>query len=1018
MASNYDAIRADNIRRYGEETHHLSFLGRLYPDRTHFIFELLQNAEDEGASKIRFDLLQDRLEVRHDGCPFDEDDVRGICGVGEGTKAEDLTQIGKFGIGFKSVYAYTTAPEVHSGDEHFRIEYYVRPHQAASKHPGDTWTTLFVFPFDISDRAPTICQNEIAGRLRNLKARTLLFLRNMGEIEYTLPDHSGGTYLREVTQRGIAKQVLVIGQNNGVEEDETWVVFERPVPIPNSCRQVSVEIGFKLERVADGQTERIAKINDSDLFVYFPTEKSTRFGFLVQGPYRTTPARDNIPKDDAWNATLVDETATLITESLHHMKKMGLLTVSLLETLPIRSIDFPQDGMFNPIVEAVRDSLMEQDLLPAEDRTFVSARNARMTRSTDLRKLLSHDHLRVLLQTSDEVKWLSGEITQDRTPDLREFLSNKLSVADVEPPSFAGLVSADFLNGLDDEWFASFYGFLDNQKSLWQPPRGVLRSKPIIRLENGSLVVPFDGSGNPNAYLPVEHKVGFASVRRTIVSYQPALDFLKRLGLTQPDEIADVVEYVLPKYRSSERENVSEEQYLADLQSIFGAMKTDSEQKKRQLLEQVRSTPFVQAVNAATGEQGYRRPDEVYLPTPALRVFFEDNSGAWFLPDSSDTLANVWKELGAASLPRRIVHSRKPATVTEYSNWVPEITNYDLEGLHHYLDRLAQMPAQSEPAVQRGVVLWQILVNCHREKAGFFDGTYKWFYYRWKTKTFASDFQVLLQSRAWVPTIGGQCKIPSECCVDELHPDLDQDDKLLKTLGVRPSEHESRTKLLTDLRAYGYDEEYLRVLELLRQHPDEIGRLTQRLVSLEYPPGSRANPRFPTRPSRNPERREKGVTKEVLDAPDKKYEPQPRSVRTTRPGIDQNVWLRSHYTNDDHQLVCQICKLEMPFKKRDGEYYFEAVEALTRDHLPKEYEAQFLALCPLCAAKYAEFVKRDVVAMERVKNALLESEEPEIPLELGDLKTSLKFVETHFQDLKTILGLVRGTDVENEDGFE
>ena len=95
MPCDYDRIRADNIREYGEGTRHLGFLGRLYTDRTHFIYELLQNAEDAGATKIVFELAKDRLEVRHDGRFFSEKDVRGICGVGEGTKAEDLTQIGK-----------------------------------------------------------------------------------------------------------------------------------------------------------------------------------------------------------------------------------------------------------------------------------------------------------------------------------------------------------------------------------------------------------------------------------------------------------------------------------------------------------------------------------------------------------------------------------------------------------------------------------------------------------------------------------------------------------------------------------------------------------------------------------------------------------------------------------------------------------------------------------------------------------------------------------------------------------
>ena len=88
----------------------LDLLGQLYSERTHFIFELIQNAEDAGATDLAFELFADRLEVRHDGRPFTEADVRGVCGVGQSAKSGDLTKIGKFGIGFKSVYAYTRSP--------------------------------------------------------------------------------------------------------------------------------------------------------------------------------------------------------------------------------------------------------------------------------------------------------------------------------------------------------------------------------------------------------------------------------------------------------------------------------------------------------------------------------------------------------------------------------------------------------------------------------------------------------------------------------------------------------------------------------------------------------------------------------------------------------------------------------------------------------------------------------------------------------------------------------------------
>src|SRR5205814_883245 len=82
VPADYAKIREENIARYGWDTAVLDLLGQLYSERTHFIFELIQNAEDAGATELAFELFDDRLELRHDGRPFTEADVRGVCGVG------------------------------------------------------------------------------------------------------------------------------------------------------------------------------------------------------------------------------------------------------------------------------------------------------------------------------------------------------------------------------------------------------------------------------------------------------------------------------------------------------------------------------------------------------------------------------------------------------------------------------------------------------------------------------------------------------------------------------------------------------------------------------------------------------------------------------------------------------------------------------------------------------------------------------------------------------------------------
>src|SRR5262249_58502402 len=99
------------------------------------------------------------------------------CGVGQSGKSGDLTAIGKFGIGFKSVYAYTRSPRISSGDEHFRIENYVRPFPV--KPPLAQAGTLFVFPFDHDTVPAAVAAREIAAALTAIRPPILLFLPSL-----------------------------------------------------------------------------------------------------------------------------------------------------------------------------------------------------------------------------------------------------------------------------------------------------------------------------------------------------------------------------------------------------------------------------------------------------------------------------------------------------------------------------------------------------------------------------------------------------------------------------------------------------------------------------------------------------------------------------------------------------------------------------------------------------------------------------------------------------------------------
>ncbi|SHH81152.1 sacsin N-terminal ATP-binding-like domain-containing protein [Desulfofustis glycolicus] len=1010
MPTDYDKIREDNIREYGQGTRHLSFLGRLYTDRTHFVFELLQNAEDAGATRILFSLFDDRLEVTHDGRLFNERDVRGVCGVGEGTKAEDLTQIGKFGIGFKSVYAYTATPEVHSGGEGFRIENYVRPYAVTSKPAGNSWTTLFVFPFNTEEIAPETACKEIGARLHNLSARTLLFLRRINEIEYRLPNSTGGVYLREEIPRGPARQVSVIGQNNGKEEEENWLIFERPLPVPGNSETVRVEVSFRLEAEDKGgkKPERIVKVKDSPLVVYFPTEKATRFGFLIQGPYRTTPSRDNIPKNDEWNETLVKETAELIGDILSEIKDLGLLSVSFLEALPIRTEDFPDDSMFYPIVESVRNTLIKDELLPADDGSFVSAGNAKLARGADLRKLLSQKQLGQLFQSpAAAIKWLAADITRERTLDLRFYLILELDVEEVTPDVLARRINHAFLSSQSDEWFVDFYGYLSGQEALWRPKgvhghpaEGPLRRKPIIRCQDGRQRTPFDELGNPNVFLPVESRVEYHVVRKSIYENEKVAEFMQRLGIVAPDICTRVLNDIIPLYQDDSE--IEDDTHTDHVSVIADAMDLEDSPHYSKMISALKDTTWALATNAKTSEQFYDRPTNLFFQSPELQTFFEENVNIWFLAEQVENID--WQKLGVRTGPVincRGLHTSRNHFVPlcSYHGWHKRgAEGFDpdtsIDDLEHALMHIS---------LPKAVYIWNELLP---PLIRFLHGRYQHATHQNydNATTYEEDSKLckMLKNHAWLPVAVDEFKKPSECRIADLVGELKRNEELAEALGVQPdpekadqdvlkSEDELKREHATELGVSLED------IDFLKSHRGEIEQLKAALA------GRKERPTFPTRQVSNPERRQERLGEQLSDAPDKEYEKRERSVRTTNGTIDPITWLRNQYTNEADQMVCQICKEEMPFRKRDGAHYFEKKEVLSKKYLPKEHETQYLALCPLCAAMYEEFVKSDDDAMADLRDKLVSTVDCDIPITLGDQETSIRFVETHHHDLKVII---------------
>ena len=1013
MQSDYEQICKDNIRRRGEEFDDIGRLisEQLYSDRTHFIYELLQNAEDAiGRRKrsnpesklptnVKFLLYKDRLEFRHFGENFNTNDVKGISDVLKGTKSEDKTQIGKFGIGFKSVYAFTSTPEIHSGDEHFIIERYIRPRSADRIPQIACGETVFVFPFNHKDLPKEQAFQLIEEKLKKIGSRILLFLKNITEIEWKIEDQEEGLYLKESQQQDrFAQKVTVIGQHGNEDEEEEWLVFRRQIELVNSSVEGFVEVAFRLIEDRKEGKKIIRRIESSPLVVYFPTKLETRFGFLVHGPYDTTASRSDI-EDNEWNRKLIIQTADLLTETvLPWLKESRLLTTSFLEALPIRPEAFPQDSLFRPIYEKVRAALRDQDFLPTADGKYVAGKRAVLARGEDLVDLLNSEQLSFLLNTSQNLEWLTTDITETKKDIHRYLVGSKpsyfeeeiesLVVAEIRPQDLIEKLTSDFLKEQSITWLLKFYAFFKKRPALIDK----LKNKPIVRLENGRYVIPFKEDGSPNAFLPPESDTKFPVVSREICKDENAFEFFKKLGLEEPDEVAEVIEHILPKYTQSNL-NISDDEHLQDIKKILRADSTDSQDKKSLLRGKLKNTAFIRAKNLVSQQIEFKKPEKLYFRNEKLILYFNGNKDAWFVDSKYDKyFNNLVKDLGVQNAV--YIKRKKPDEWDQYviivnfhgrherglNGFDPDI---EVDGLKHAL---------GHPTLEKSEFIWNKIaqpnVECIR---GIVEtSTLKTYGDSKKEEQVSEKFGRLLIDMPWLPDKQGDFHKPAELKLEDLPESFVRDEKLAKQLGMK------KDVVAKLAEAVGVDPDDIEFIKHLKKNPEEYKKIKEETIQ-------KHKPSFPIGAPSNPERRQEKLEEQINDASEKKYEQRNRNVRTTANTIDKETYLKNAYTNDDGQMICQICKEEMPFKKRNGQYYFEAVEVLSKKYLPKEHESQYLALCPLCAAMYKEFVKNDEGAMESLKNALINSENGEVPLQLGELDTSIRFVESHFLDIKTII---------------
>ncbi|KPM39359.1 hypothetical protein AK830_g7176 [Neonectria ditissima] len=182
----------------------------LYTSNARFVFELLQNADDNHFKTaaelgqvpyVAFKVYPDRIVVDCNEDGFTHENLKAICAVGRSSKTGAQGYIGEKGIGFKSVFMAAWKVYILSGDFSFYFQH--RIHDPGFGMIRPVWeepteqlrhplTRMTLSLHDQGDKDQLSSQREtIHQQFNDLQENLLLFMRNLKEIRVAFFDADG-----------------------------------------------------------------------------------------------------------------------------------------------------------------------------------------------------------------------------------------------------------------------------------------------------------------------------------------------------------------------------------------------------------------------------------------------------------------------------------------------------------------------------------------------------------------------------------------------------------------------------------------------------------------------------------------------------------------------------------------------------------------------------------------------------------------------------------------------------------
>ena len=358
----------------------------LYSKDVHFVFELIQNAEDNHYGEqvepsLSFRLTPDNptctpgaegaLIVENNELGFLPENVEALCRVGHSTKVKQEGYIGEKGIGFKSVFQVTADPHVFSRGYAFRL-----PKTEPLTGLGyivPVWVDCI--PSVVNKAYTTIilplkpgCFAELTSALRSVAPETILFLRKLKSLCIRIDGSYSCTVMKDDSMAPLVRLLCETVENDTIEPSPGelfWVKtlgFERPPEVVatkrDKIRERDMTIALPLSETGAPQGK---------VYAYLPVLTDSGLPFLVNADFLLTSSREGIKEDEPWNHWLRDCIAPCFVAAFREMLLHREFRYQAYRFLPLRS-DRARSEFFQGVTAAIHAALKDTAVIVREHR--------------------------------------------------------------------------------------------------------------------------------------------------------------------------------------------------------------------------------------------------------------------------------------------------------------------------------------------------------------------------------------------------------------------------------------------------------------------------------------------------------------------------------------------------------------------------------------------------------------------------------------------------------------------------